>query len=43
MFYAEMKRGRKIIYARCYTESLMREWISDNEKFGYKLTVFEKI
>lgn len=36
-WYAEMKKGRKIIYGECYELGLLKQWISDNEKDGWKL------
>ena len=36
-WYAEMKKGKKIIYGNCYELSLLKQWISDNEKIGFKL------
>ena len=36
-FYAEMKKGKKKIYGECCTLSLLKQWIEDNEKIGFKL------
>ena len=36
-YYAEMKKGSKKIYGECYTLSLLKQWIADNEKIGFKL------
>lgn len=36
-YYAEMKKGSKKIYGECYTLALLKQWIADNEKIGFKL------
>jgi hypothetical protein len=36
-WYAEMKKGKKTIYGECYELSLLKRWIADNEKEGFKL------
>ena len=36
-WYAEMKKGNKKIYGESCTLSLLKQWIADNEKLGFKL------
>lgn len=36
-YYAVMKKGSKEIYGECFTLQLLKQWISDNEKIGFKL------
>ncbi len=36
-YRARMTNRKKHIFAECCTLALLRQWISDNEKLGFKL------